>query len=579
MQKSQQWLFVLIAIFYSTTLFSQINVDIEINGINTALEENVRLYLSVEQQKNHPLLSEARLRRLHTKATLEIGKALQPFGYYRPVIESELTKNTSGNWLANYRIVTGPALPVGEFNLTISEDMQKDPEFQSLVADLPLVKGKDFNHLEYEGIKSSLARLAAERGYFNARFEEHRVEIDLDTYEARIHLNYNGGSRFLFGEVRLQQDVLDNELIQRYIPFTRGTPYTLYKLIDLQHALNDSDYFQTVEVSPGQFQPDSIEIPIEVTLTPRKPHRFSFGLGYGTDTGARAKAAWQMPLLNPQGHRFASEAKVSELGYSLGAKYSIPVLNPRTDQFILSTAVVNETTDTSESTIRKVGSSLKHSRGKWRETIELNYQQEDFTVADIQGSSTLLLPGISWSRTWGEKFIFAVDGLRFDIGLRGASKDFISDTDFYQLQGGIKAITSLGEHNRLITRGRLGSTWTDEFDLLPSSVRFFAGGAQSVRGYAYQSLGPLDANGEVIGGQHLMIGSIELEHSFNSKWGAALFYDGGNAIDNLNDKLERGAGFGLRWKSPVGPIRIDFANAISQDDKPWRLHITIGPDL
>jgi len=170
-------------------------------------------------------------------------------------------------------------------------------------------------------------------------------------------------------------------------------------------------------------------------------------------------------------------------------------------------------------------------------------------------------------------------GLRFDVSLRGASKNLVSDTDFLQLQGGVKAITPLGKSNRVIARGRLGTTWTDEFHQLPSSIRFFAGGAQSVRGYAYQSLGPRDDNGQVIGGQHLMVGSIELEHSLNSKWGAALFYDGGNAIDKFTDKLERGAGFGLRWKSPVGAVRVDLASAVSRDGHPWRIHFNIGPDL
>ena len=286
-----------------------------------------------------------------------------------------------------------------------------------------------------------------------------------------------------------------------------------------------------------------------------------------------------MPRINSRGHRFDTEAKVSEIGYAVSAHYRVPILNPRTDQMIYSTGVVNEKTDTSESTIRTIGASLKRKHGNWRESISLNYQQEDFVIADTSGDSTLLLPSVNWSRTWGNNFIYAIDGLRFDIGLRGSNKKVISDTNFSQLQGSIKAINSINHSNRFIVRGSLGSTWTQDFDQLPSSVRFFAGGAQSVRGYAYQSLGPIDINGNVIGGQHLMIGSIEFEHSFNNKWGAALFYDAGNALEDFNDNLERGAGFGLRWKSPVGMVRIDLANAISRDGQPWRLHINIGPDL
>lgn len=575
----QRMLLTLLVFFCTASVFAQTRVNIVISGIDKPLEDNVRLFLSIEQQKDHALLSEGRIRRLHTKAVQEISRALQPFGFYRPVVTSELSLLKPESWQASYNIDPGLALPIKQFNFNISEEMGKDPEFQTLVQNFPLHPGDVFNHIEYENIKVSLARLASERGYFNARFTEHRVEIDLAAYTARIHLNYDGGPRYHFGDVLLKQDVLHDDLIRRYISFEQGTPYTLSQMIDLQQALNDSDYFRSVEVSPGVPQLDSREIPITVALTPRKPHRYSFGLGYGSDTGARAKFGWQIPRLNPSGHRFDTEAKISELGYSLTANYRVPVLNPRTDQMVYSAGVVNETTDTSESTVRTVGASLKRSHGNWRESISLNYQQEDFIIADESGDSTLLMPGINWNRTWGRDFIYTVDGLRFDINLRGASDKIISDTNFFQLQSGIKAIHPVGQHDRFITRGSLGSTWTDSFDQLPSSVRFFAGGAQSVRGYAYQSLGPVDETGQVVGGKHLMIGSIEYEHSFSSKWGLAVFYDGGNAIDNLDDKLERGAGFGFRWKSPVGPVRIDLASALTEDGRPWRLHINIGPDL
>lgn len=572
-------LLALLTSLYFTTSLAQVDVNVEIRGVTGAVAENVRLFLSMEQQKSHSLLGEGRLRRLHHKAPQEISLALQPFGYYRPVIKTELTQPSPGHWRASYSIDPGPPLPVGQLDLTLSGEMGNDPEFQALLRESPLHKGEPFNHTEYEDLKTDLARLAAERGYVDARFAEHRVEIDLDAYEARIHLHYDGGPRYRFGEVLLQQEVLDPELLRRYIPFERGSPYSLNDLIELQQALNDSDYFRTVEVSPGQAQADSPEIPVSVVLTPHRRHRYTLGLGYGTDTGARARFGWAMPRLNPQGHRLNTEARISQIGYSYSAHYRVPILNPRTDQMVYSTALVNEKTDSSDSTVRTIGASLNHSRGAWRESLSINYQREEYIVADDRGVSKLLIPGISWSRTWGNNFIYTLDGLRFDIGLRGASKSLVSDTNFLQLQGGIKAITPLGRDNRMITRGRLGSTWTEEFHQLPSSVRFFTGGAQSVRGYAYQSLGPLDESGQVVGGRHLMVGSIEFEHSINDKWGAALFYDAGNAIDSISDKLERGAGFGVRWKSPVGPVRIDLASALSRTGQPWRLHIHIGPDL
>jgi translocation and assembly module TamA len=563
----------------SPNLCAQVNVNVEISGIDKFLEDEVRLSLSVEQQKGHALMSEGRLHRLHNKAPGEITRALRPFGYYRPVIETELTRAASGQWVARYAINPGPPILVAKFDFTLSKEMSEDPEFHQLSANLSLRSGAIFNHLDYENIKTSLTRLAVERGYVDARFTEHRVVIDLKTYKVDVTLHYNGGRRYHFGEVLFSQDMLRPQFLQRYIPFVRGAPYNLNDLIDLQQALNDTNYFLTVDVSPGQPQSAIAEIPVNVTLTPRKAHRYGVGLGYGTDTGARTSFSWEMPRLNRDGHRFNSEAKFSEIGYSVSAHYRVPVLNPQSDQVIYTVGQVNEKTDVSDSTVRTIGVNLNRSRGRWRESLFINYQEEKFDVGSDQGVSTLLMPGVNWSRVWGNNFFYSFDGLRFDIGLRGARQDLISDGSFLQLHGGFKAINRLGRHNRVITRGRFGTTWTQDFHELPSSVRFFAGGAQSVRGYAYQSLGPRDRRDEVIGGNHLMVGSIELDHSLNDKWGIAAFYDAGNAVDSFADKLERGAGVGVRWRSPVGPVRVDLATAVSRDDHPWRLHISIGPDL
>ena len=564
---------------FSANLCAQTTVNVEISGIDEILEDNVRLYLSIEQQKNHPLISDGRLARLHKKATGEISAALQPYGYYRPAINASLEKSTTGEWLASYEIDPGPPLLIAEFNFSVSREMGEDPEFRQLIEQDSLQSGDVFTHLEYEDFKANLARLASERGYFRAVFTGRRVEIDLEDYVARIDLDYDGGPRFRFGEIKLRQDVLRPEFLERFLPFRQGDAYSLDQLIELQQVLNDTNYFQTVEVSPGEPLPASNEVPIEVTLTPRKKNRYEFGLGYGSDTGARTRFGWERPRVNDRGHRFDSEIRISEVGYNLGANYRVPVLNPRTDQLVYSVSEINEEVEDVDSDLRAVGVSLNHRRGEWRETLALDYEREDFEIGNDADKTSLLIPGITWSRTWGSSFIFVLDGLRFDIGLRGADEGFGSDVDFGQATARLKFISSLNRNNRFIARGSIGSITTREFEKLPPSKRFFTGGSQSVRGYKYQSLGPEDESGDVIGARRLLTGSIEFEHSLNDRWGIAVFYDIGNAVEDFDDELERGAGFGLRWKSPVGPVRIDVASALTDDGDPWRLHINIGPDL
>ena len=572
-------LLAILASAISGRLWAQPIVNVDIEGIDAELETNVRLFLSLEQQRDHALMSAGRVRRLHQKANREIADALQPYGFYRPKITAELTEVETGQWRASYIIDPGPGLPIAEFNLVINGEMKDDPALIATIERFALKPGNIFVHSEYDRFKSRLTGLASERGYVEKEFTRARVEIDLDTYVARVYLDMTSGPRYRFGEVSLEQDVLEPELLNRYIPFKKDDPYDLNQVIRLQQALTDSNYFSAVEVSPGTALADSKEIPVNVSLSPRKRHRYNFGLGYGTDTGARAKFGWRMPRVNKKGHRIDSGIEVSEIGYDFSANYRVPVLNPRTDQLVYSISKEKEETDTSDSVLTSVSLSLNHNRAKWREVLTLGYEVEDFEVGDDSGNSVLLIPGVSWTRTWGSLFVNVVDGVRLDIGVRGASENLVSDTDFLQMAGGIKFITSIDARNRFLIRGNIGTTETQDFDQLPSSIRFFTGGTQSVRGYAYEELGPTNDNGDVIGGQHLLTGSIEFEHYFDDSWGAAVFLDAGNAINSFDDDLEQGAGFGLRWKSPVGPVRIDLANAISTDDQDWRLHVSIGPDL
>ncbi len=559
--------------------YAQIDVKVDVLGLNSTLEKNVRLLLSIEQQKNSEFITEGRLKRLHKKAPQEISKALQPYGYYLSKVESELVFKEDKSWHAIYQVTPGKPVPVGIYDIKVDESVRQSSDFSELLANFKLKSGRTFNHIVYEKFKSDLIQLASEQGYVNAHFIEHKVEIDMQKYQANIHLNFAGGPRYFFGELHFTQDILDDKLLRRYAPFKKGDPYTLNGLISLQQALNDADYFSKVEVSPGKPDADSLEIPVEIILKPRKRHRISVGLGYGTDTKSRAKFSWELPRFNTKGHKIETQASISEIGYSLSAQYSRPVLNPRTDQLIYSAGTVNEKSDSSENTIDTVGASLKHSRGKWRENISINYQLEDYVVADSKGETALLMPGINWSRIWGSTNLFLFDGIRLDFGFRFSNKNSLSDLNFSQFQSQIKSIHRLTDKHRFILRGKFGRTYTSDFESLPSSIRFFAGGSQSVRGYKYQSLGPVDENEDVVGGQYLLEGSVEYEYSFNNRWGLALFLDTGNAVDNLNDELKQGAGLGLRWNSPVGPVRIDLATALSEDGAPWRLHINIGPDL
>lgn len=554
-----------------------VRLKVEVEGVRRELERNIRSVLSLEKLDKDEM-SEERIRRLHAGATEEIKEALEPFGYYRPLVRSEL-KQEGDQWIAHYEVDAGPALKVASVDLRVAGDGGDDPRFREIVDDFPVKRGEDLFHPDYEEGKQALVELAAKEGYLDAEFEANQIRVDLERYQADVILHYDTGPRYRFGEVRFNQDVVDPDLLTGYVTFKRGEPLDVNKVLELQNALSDSPYWSRVEVVTRQEQAQGLEVPIDVDLVPAKTMRFSGGLGYGTDTGPRVTGAWELRRLNRRGHRAEAEIRASQIEQSLETSYFIPGPYPRTDVLSFSLGYQREDTDTSISETGLIGTQRTQSRGGWREALSLTYQREDFEVGLDEGISNLLVPGASWERVRADDRIYTTNGYRLRFGLQGAEESLLSDSSFLQGDVQAKAIRTLGERHRLIGRAEVGYIQTDEFRELPPGFRFFAGGDQSVRGFGYQELGREDEEGNVIGGESLMVASLEYEIRFLEKWGAAVFYDTGNASESFGGSLARGAGLGVRWRSPIGPIRADVAWALSEDDRPIRFHLNIGPDL
>ncbi len=557
-------------------------VKIEVDGVKRALEKNILSLLSLAQEDDGKL-DEARIRRLHAKAPAEIGEALQPFGYYKPQVRGTLEQE-GDRWVAHYTVDEGPAIKIATVDLTIDGAGKDDPGFLALAEEFPVQPGEVLYHPDYEQGKKGLEDRAAEAGFLDATFETSEVRVDLERYRADVVVHFETGPRYQFGEVTFNQNVLDPNLLVGYVTFEKGEPLDVNKVLQLQNALSDSPYWSRVEVLTRQEEANGLEVPIEVNLVPAKTMRFSGGLGYGTDTGARASGAWELRRINRRGHRGEAEIKVSEIEQSVETRYQIPGAYPRTDILSFNTAYARKITDTSESQTGLIGVQRTQSRGGWREALSLGYQREDFTVGIDKGVSNLLVPGVSYERVRADDRISTTNGYRLLGSLQGAAESVLSDSSFFQALVDGKAIRTVGYRNRLIGRAQVGYTQTDQFRELPPRFRFFAGGDRSVRGYAYQGLGEPDQEGNIIGGEALLVGSLEYEYRFRDfrfldKWGVAAFYDAGNACHDFSCELEQGAGVGLRWLSPIGPIRADVAWALTEPGPPLRFHLSIGPDL
>jgi translocation and assembly module TamA len=307
---------------------------------------------------------------------------------------------------------------------------------------------------------------------------------------------------------------------------------------------------------------------------------YTTGLGYATDIGVQGRLGYTNRRLNDLGHQFDSQLYASSVDSQVSGTYRWPRGNPEAEWVDIFGGYQHKRTDTSETD--KVTLGIRVSRNRtplWLETPYINFTGEDFRVGDQVDKSRLLIPGISWESTIGREISRIRSGHRISLDVRGSLDEIGSDTSFLQLTGATKWAFPLGESNRLLARADLGFTINKDFEELPASVRFFAGGDNSVRGYGFETLGPTNEEGDVVGGSYLATFSVEFDRLIGKKWSIAAFVDTGNAFDSFDFDFKTGIGLGLRWYSPLGPIRLDVAHPLDDPTKDYRLHITLGPDL
>ncbi len=555
-----------------------LEIEVQVEGLDREQEANVRAFLSLEREKEREALTKGRMRLLHRQAPAEIRRALQPFGHFKPAIDSRLEQTNTG-YRARYQIEPGPRIQLAKVEFNTTGPGRNDTLF---AFGLDLQPGTFLNQARYEKLKQQLLSDAIEAGYLDARYTIHQVRVDLDSYQASIRLQLETGPHYHFGEVRFIQDKLDPGFLARYLRFQPGDPFSHEQLLTLQSNLIDSEYFNHVEVRTLRDQAVADQVPIELLLSPNKPNRYRAGIGFSTDTGPRITLDWKRRLINREGHRMLSELRLSAPRSSLKTEYTIPLERPSQDSLSFSAQGDHYDTD-SRLGVRLLLNSA-HSIGldnDWRRTIGIDYSYENFEVGAQDDNAFLLVPYLSWSQLHSDSLDYIQRGHRIDFRLEGATQQLLSSTSYIQAHTNNKLIRGLGDgHWRILARAELGATLAEGLTDLPASKRFFAGGDNSVRGFGLDEIGPRDASGEVIGGRFLAVGSIELERLLTGKWSAAMFIDAGNAFDpDYDAEIHYSAGIGLRWHSPVGPVRIDLARTLSTDEAALRLHIVVGPEL
>ncbi len=556
-------------------------ITAEITGIDGDLAANVRAHLSVT---NKPCtISRAYLAAFEQRSIEETQEALRALGYYEPVIEVGIEPGGACPH-ANIDVTPGPPVLLGKVNIDINGPAHDDNDFQRLIANPDLVPGAPLNHATYTTAKRRIESVALELGYLEGIFVKSSLRVNPTRRVADVRLAFDSGPRYRIGEIAILQepDFLDEALIRRFLENAAGEPYNATRVAGFHTALAKGSYFDRIDVRPKLSETVDNTIPVAITLTPQNRHKFTTGLGASTDEGIRGRASYKNRRVNRYGHQLdvATHASLIEQRFSVG--YSLPREHPVDEWLTLQTGVKRTDVDTFDSIeAQMVLSETKRRPRGWMETRFLEWTRTDFDVSSTNDAAIFLARGAKWRKSASNHDLFPTRGYSIEFEVKGAADALFSTTSFARSKLRLSSILGITERSRLLLRGRFGALWVDEFAQLPPSERFFAGGDSSIRGYDIDSLGPVDSSGQVIGGTRLGIISAEIDYYFTERWGFAAFIDSGNAFggDGSSTGLQTGVGIGARWRSPIGPIRVDLAHPLDDTSNDFRLHLRIGPDL
>ncbi len=568
---------------------AQASIRIEIEGVEGSLRRNVIALLSLERYKDNERVEPEAVERLYRRTDDEVRSALRPFGYYDPTITTApLTQDRQHNWIVHIAIDPGQPVLISVVSIIVRGDGSSDPSFTKLAPPANLKPGHRLEHADYEQAKDDLQRVALTYGYLDARLQRNELLVDPAQHSAEIHLEIETGARYRFGATTIVQNVIRDSQMRRFLRYQEGEPFDVGKQLRTQFALDDSQYFSTVDVSRGDPDTEHHTVPMRITAS-RSTDSFSIGPGYGTDTGARITAGFTDPVINDRGHRLRILVQASQIEQLADASYDIPFGDPARDRFsIVGLAQYEQLSNSVTATALSLGPSIIEVRGVWQGGIAVNGVHA-VTTDELSGrvADNLVVPQLTIATVpegyLGEALFTRV----LNLSIEGSDAALGANTNFLRADLQSERVLNISPVWHLLLRGEVGAMVVRDFPEVPGFYRFFAGGDRSVRGFEFDSLSPTRYNSlgqpVQIGAPNLVTGTFEVERDLPRSFGIATFFDFGNAIDHFNDPLAASVGIGGRWRLPVVTVGLDIAQAVrapGQTSLPGpRLSLNISPKL
>lgn len=535
--------------------------------------------------RDRPPATLAGLRRRAEDDSSRLGEVLRSKGFYAAAVTPHIDAAVSPVRV-ELAVDTGILYLLGDFGIDYGEVADRRGLIEDL-EDLGLYLGLPAEGATVVAAQETLLRRLAERGRPLARVVDRRVTVDHADTTMRVALTVDPGPPLRFGrtEFRGLATVAASHL-QRLVPWTPGAVYDQRAVDRLRTRLWATDLFATVTLAPAERPAEDGTLPVIVEVAERAHRTVSVGASYSTDRGAGGDVAWEHRNLFGRQESLALRAAGDFVEQRLTADFRKPHLG-RYEQTALANATAKrQDTDAFRERTAAVFVGMERTFAEvWtgRAGPSLDYSVLD----DNEGRRTFLIAGLpaSVTRDTTDSALDPTEGMRLSASLTPSFGTLERNITFLTQEISGSAYLSAAPEDRLVLAGRfrLASLVGAETADIPASKRIFAGGGGSVRGYGFQSLGPLDAKNDPLGGRSAVEFGFETRLRLSEDFGLVPFVEGGNVFDEalpqLDETLRWAAGIGARYFTRIGPLRLDLAfpiNGRDGVDSTFEFYVSLG---
>lgn len=471
--------------------------------------------------------------------------------------------------------VTGPAAT------------QSPEQVAEMRAKWGLPVGEPFRQADWDKAKENALVTLQSRNYYGAKLAASRARVEPDEQVADLSTRYESGPAYLLGPLQIEGTRRYPEQIIRNVnPLNVGEPYRVERLLELQRAVQNQPYFSNVQVdlqeppaataAEAAAQADTVTAPVRVRVREQPLHRLNTGVGYTTDTGAQISGRYSYYNLFNRAWVFDSQLSLEQKRQYAYLETAMPPDSRTFRNSIYGSYERTIDVESTDLTSWRTGLKRSRSRDKYDTTFSLDFYYDNLLPFGQEAQiSKALVPAFAWTRRDVDNPVFPRRGNVINTQVGVAAKNILSDATFMRVYGRIRQYVPVGNRDLFLARLELGADLTKADPAqVPASLRFRAGGTDSIRGYSFQSIGTPEG-AAVVPARYLGTGSVEYQYWFKPEWGVAVFWDAGTATNNLSGiTIYNGVGVGARWRSPVGPLQLDVGYGIQK--KQFRPHISLG---